>query len=130
MRKTVLLSLTALIIVSTTYAQPGRGGKDRKPPSIEERMERLFEAFEKHELDLTDNEKGTVEEAYLKFFKGMDELREASERPDRMDVARLSVAREEAIENALSKDKYVHYEEIRKSFESKIMARRSHGRGR
>ncbi|MEM7551965.1 MAG: hypothetical protein AAF363_19945 [Bacteroidota bacterium] len=110
MNKLIFKTLIALLItVSTAYAQRPGGGRDRTPPTPEERTERTIERIDA-QLELSDEQKAAFEAEYLAFFQEMDSKRNENREEMKEEREELAQKRDEELKSVLSPEQLERYE--------------------
>jgi Spy/CpxP family protein refolding chaperone len=113
--KKILLLLAITAIGYVANAQPP------KPPTVEGRMKKVNEQLSKN-LDLKEEQKKVVAEAFKDFFTEMEKLRPKNPPPPpvkKEDADKLSKTRDEKIKTVLTPEQYTKYVEVEKSMRPK-----------
>lgn len=107
--KKILVITVALTL--GLFIRANAQGQRGNPPSKEEMLKRTMTELTK-EVELTDEEKTSVEEIFTDFFTEMEEMRKESSRPDRSKMETLVASRDKKVKAVLSEEKYKAYTEF------------------
>jgi len=99
-----LITIAFMLLTVTSFAQQG----NRQMPTIEKRLEKVISLIEK-EIEITDSQKETIENAFTDFFNKTDQEMQSGKRPEKSVMEAYEKERDDKIKEILSKEQYKEY---------------------
>lgn len=108
--KTKIKSIIVIVVMLiSTNAMSQR--RNRKPPSIEKRVDNVIKSIEK-EIDINKSQKDAIEDAFTVFYSSADKEMTKGGRPEKSIMESFENVRDNKIKKVLGRKKYKKYLKI------------------
>ena len=110
--KTLSITLLMVLISGTVFSQNRQGQNRATPPPIAERVKTTLEKLTS-ELSLSKEQKESSIKIFTDFYKSIDNLRSAGNRPDRSKMNSISLQRDKEFSALLNEDQKKKYNKLK-----------------